>query len=670
MPIKYISYFPETIEGQAILDNFTRTRRVLRYKGSDGVVKRIERGMPLYEVEALETISDDASGNLLLRGECLSACAYLKEKGITVDLIYIDPPFASGADYAKKVYLRKNPKIAESLANKEAEIAERLEAGEEVEIDEYKVFEEKMYGDIWDKESYLNWMFENLTAMKSVMSETASIYVHLNYAIGHYVKILMDEVFGEENFKNEIIWAYSERGISKTNWNRKHDAIYFYTKSDKHTFNFDAVRDEYSEESKKKFKYWDEENEDWYQIRGKNIQGSPIQSADGLLPQDETTYAGLTYRQYMGSGMLPKDWWEIPLVNKAANERVGYATQKPEALLERIINASSNKNMVVADFFGGSGTTAAVAHRLGRRFITSDVGLNSLLTTRDRLKDKGAAFQLLDIKNGVSLFRNPVQTMDKLKDFIVGLRNEDELGKFWEGAISDTKEGLMPVYIPNLLDHSNKVLDVAKMIEIVNKAIPDLPADVRKVIVYYIDIYDRAEVEKYIGEQDHLTVKIELRDLKEILDEVVLNDVVEYELRPIEDGFEIEFQSFISDRLNQKIDEYNQKRARQEKNSTNNLLDVENGDGEDEETPKKKTKFKPIEISENGLELIELVSLDCTNSEGVWQSDVELKIDKNSLVILNGAKTRQSWNGKIFSETKPLRMKVRNIAGDESTFAL
>src|SRR5205085_517360 len=174
MPIKYISYFPETIEGQAILDNFTRTRRVLRYKGSDGVVKRIERGMPLYEVETLEKVGDEASGNLLLRGECLSACAYLKEKGIKVDLVYIDPPFASGADYAKKVYLRKNPKIAERLADKEKEIAERLEAGEEVEIDEYKAFEEKMYGDIWDKESYLNWMFENLTAIKSVMSETAS----------------------------------------------------------------------------------------------------------------------------------------------------------------------------------------------------------------------------------------------------------------------------------------------------------------------------------------------------------------------------------------------------------------------------------------------------------------------------------------------------------------
>jgi len=653
MPIKYISYFPETIEGQAILDNFTRTRRVLRYKGSGGVVKRIERGMPLYEVETLEKVGDNANGNLLLRGECLSACAYLKENGIKVDLVYIDPPFASGADYSKKVYLRKNPKIAEALADREAEVADRLEAGEEVEIDEYKAFEEKMYGDIWDKEQYLNWMFENLTAIKSVMSETASIYVHLDEKIGHYVKVMLDEVFGEENFLREIIWDIQVLSGFKTrapNWIRGHDVIYFYSNStEEKTFN--KLKQPHRKEYLDRFDKVDENGRNYFDGRGEKLYLDEVIAKGKVI--------GDVWSDIMSFQQIP-----------TSEEKVNYSTQKPEALLERIIKASSNEGMIVADFFSGSGTTAAVAHRLNRRFITSDVGLNSLLTTRDRLKDNGAAFQLLDIKDGVALFRNPVQTMDKLKEFIIGLRNEDTLDKFWEGAISDTKVGLMPVYLPNLLDHSNKVLDVATMIEIVNKAIPDLPEDVRKVIVYYIDIYDCAEVENYIKEQDQLTVEIELRDLKEILDEVVLNDVVEYELRPIDNGFEIEFQSFVSDRLNQKIDEYNQKRARQEKNGKKNLLDEEHGDGKDEDTPQKKTKFKPIEISENGLELIELVSLDCTSREGVWQSDVELKIDKNSFVILNGAKTKQVWDGKIYSETKPLRMKVRNIAGDESLFAL
>jgi len=193
MPIKYIPYIPNTVEGQAILDNFVRTRRILRYRDNHKVFDRIRRGLPLYEVEKVESIGNN-SENMLIRGECLSACAYLKDKGIKVDLVYIDPPFASGADYAKKVYLRRNPKIAETL--KKAE--------EELDIEELRSFEEKIYGDIWNKEDYLNWMYENLSAIKSVMSDTASIYVHLDWHIGHYVKILMDEIFGEDNFRNDI----------------------------------------------------------------------------------------------------------------------------------------------------------------------------------------------------------------------------------------------------------------------------------------------------------------------------------------------------------------------------------------------------------------------------------------------------------------------------------
>lgn len=649
----------------------------MHYKGSDGARKRIERGMPLYEVETLEEVGGGARGNLLFRGECLSTCAYLKEKSIKVDLVYIDPPFASGADYVKKVYLRKNPKIAEALAEKEAEITERLEAGEEVEIDEYKAFEEKMYGDIWDKESYLNWMFENLTAIKSVMSERASMYVHLDANIGHYVKVLMDEIFTEYEF-SEIIWACGLMGAGNI-YPKSHEIIYFY-KNNNSPFNPPARRGygNYVTNTIQK-----DEN-GWYYTRrressgGRNFLKTYISKHPNLSKEEALKEASEIRPQPAWSVWIGKDESAKEFNNDygvgtyafTEDENVGYTTQKPEALLERIIKASSNEGMVVADFFGGSGTTASVAHRLGRRFITSDVGLNSILTMRDRLKDNGASFQLLDIKDGVSLFRNPIQTMDKLKNLIVGLRNEDALDKFWEGAISDTKEGLIPVYLPNLLDHSNKVLDIATIVEIVNKAIPDLPDDVKKVIVYYIDIYDHAEIENYLKDQDQITVEIELRDLKEILDELVLNDALEYEMRPVENGFEIEFLSFVSDRLNQKIDEYNQKRAGQERNGNKKLLNEENDNGEDQETPQKKMKFKPLEISENGLELIELVSLDCTNREGVWQSDVELKIGKNSLVILNGVKTKQTWNGKIYSETKPLRMKVRNIAGDESIFTL
>jgi len=121
MPVKYISHIPNTVEGQAILDNFVRTRRVLRYRDNDKVFDRVKRGLPLYEVEKIESIGNNPC-NLVIRGECLSACAYLKDKGIKVDLVYIDPPFASGADYAKKVYIRRNPKLAEKIAKAEEQL--------------------------------------------------------------------------------------------------------------------------------------------------------------------------------------------------------------------------------------------------------------------------------------------------------------------------------------------------------------------------------------------------------------------------------------------------------------------------------------------------------------------------------------------------------------------
>lgn len=227
MAIKYIPYFPNTLEGQAVLDNFVRTKRILRYRDNDRVEERIQQGMPLYETELQERVGRNQNGNLVLRGECLSACAYLKDKGITVDLVYIDPPFASGADYAKKVYLRRNPKVAEAIRQAESEL----------DIEELRSFEEKMYGDIWNKESYLNWMYENLMAIKSVMSDTASIYVHLDWHIGHYVKILLDEVFGEDNFRNEIIWQRFTFHSDADKFGAVHETIFYYTKNSDKIFN-------------------------------------------------------------------------------------------------------------------------------------------------------------------------------------------------------------------------------------------------------------------------------------------------------------------------------------------------------------------------------------------------------------------------------------------------
>ena len=617
MPIKYIPFIPEPVEGQAVLSNFNR---ILKYKGADDVSMVLQRGMPLYEMEQQETVGGNPDGNLVIRGECVSACAYLKDRGIQVDLVYIDPPFASGADYAKKVYIRRNPKVAEAIA----------QAEQELDIDELKAFEEKMYGDVWDKEKYLNWMYENLMAIKSVMSETASIYVHLDWHIGHYIKILLDEVFGEENFRNEISWYYYNKmpDMRKPVFTRSHDTIFFYAKNKDSDYIFNLQKEKREQSVK--------------QLVRKKVDGKMINAKD---ENGNVMYQESTER-------IVDDVWRISMLQPAdKSEPVGYATQKPEALLERIIKASSNEGMLVADFFGGSGVTAAVSSKLGRRFIHCDIGLNSIQTTRDRLKTDGAQFQVLEIKDGVQLYRNPVQTMDKIKTLIPGLKNEDSLDSFWEGAITDSKLGTIPVYVPNLMDNSSKLLDVVTMNRIIHQAIPDLDSSIKKVIVYYIDITSEEEIRKFIAQDDSTDVEIELRDLKAVLDGVVIGDWAEFHVEERTDDlfgrYAVVVDAFASDRVLQKIDEFNQK-ARM--NATD------------------KKPFKPIEISDTGLELIEYLSLDCTATQAEWHSDSEIKIDKNGFVIRNGEKTKDFWDGTIRSEKKPLRLKIRNICGDETVW--
>lgn len=639
MAIKYVPYFPNTLEGQAILDNFVRTKRVLRYRDNDQVIERIERGMPLYEMEKVEQVGESPK-NKIIRGECLSACAYLKEHGIQVDLVYIDPPFASGADYAKKVYIHRNPLVAKAIAQAETEL----------DIENLKAFEEKMYGDVWDKERYLNWMYENLIAIKSVMSDAASIYVHLDWHIGHYVKILMDEIFGEDNFINEIVWAYKDIGAKAVPYfKRKHDTIFMYQKNNSERI-FNIQRQQLSQSTIERFgDYFDENGHITYQwLKDNNpgvfakLKGHPT---DLSLPWLDKN-----------NGQPLSDWWDdISPLKSHFDEAVDYATQKPEALLERIIKASSNEGMVVADFFGGSGVTAAVAHKLKRNFIHNDIGINSIQTVRDRLIANQAEFELLEIKDGVSLYRNPVQTMDKLKSLIPGLRNEDALDKFWEGSIVDTKHGMMPVYLPNLMDSTTRLLDKPLMNRIIREALPDLPEDTKRVIVYYIDITDQAEIEQFIKEQNtQTTIDIELRDLKQVLDDVVLEDDAEWELTETHDdllgGWKVEIKSFHSDRVLRKIDEVNNKGQQQ--------------------ALQKGKDFVPIEISEEGLETIEWISLDCTNSEynAPWHSDEEIKIDRLGYVIRNGVKTKEFWDATISSDQQPLRLKIRNICGDETVY--
>lgn len=633
MATKYISYYPNTLEGQALLDNFVRTRRILRYRDNDRIVEHIKRGMPLYEVESLEKRGANEKHNLMMHGECLSTCAYLKEQGIEVDLVYIDPPFASGADYAKKIYIRRNPLVQKVM--KEAE--------QNLDNEEMKEFEEKMYGDIWDKERYLNWMYENLMAIKSVMSENASIYVHLDYHIGHYVKILMDEIFGEENFRNEIIWYYTNKMSGSTSPHDfvcEHDTVFRYSKGDSYTYNVITEEREEAVKQSKRVK-----------VDGKNMRA---RDEEGNIIYELSTDKKI------------KDVWKIPYIASTDTQRVDYATQKPEALLERVIEASSSEGMLVADFFGGSGVTAAVAHKLNRRFIHGDVNINSLQTARDRLVNAGAEFEIKEVKDGVRLFRNPVQTMDKLRDNLIpGLTANAKLdSQYWAGSIMDSKYGMMPVYLPNLLDGSKRVLDKSEMMNIIHKALPDLPDEVKRVIIYYVDVEEINELRQFIEAENQQTlIQFELRDLKQVLDEVIMEDEAEWDLQEAKDslglsmGWKLQLKSFHSDRVAKKVHDFNEKGVLQ----TNK-----------KRASGKSAHFSKIKLSDEGLETIEWASVDCVNAEknAPWHSDMEVKIEKMGTVTINGKKTQDYWDASIVSDDKPLRLKIRNICGDETIFVL
>lgn len=632
MAIKYIPFYTP-LEGQAVLGNFIRTKRLLDYRGNKDVVPVIERGMVKYDLLREEPVGSNPDGNMVVRGDCVSTCAYLRDQGIKVDLVYIDPPFASGADYAKKVYLRHNPALAEKIE----------EAEKELSHDDMKSFEEKMYGDIWDKEKYLNWMYENLCAIKSVMSDEASIYVHLDWNIGHYVKILMDEIFGEENFKNEIIWYYYNKMPDKRKplFTRSHDTIYFYSLANSEDITFNLLTEKRQESVK--------------QLVRKKVDGKMINARD----EDGNVMYRITDERTLD------DVWRIAMLQPAGqNEPLEYNTQKPEELLERVISASSKKGMLVADFFAGSGVTAAVAHKLGRKFITCDIGLNSIEITRDRLKNLGAEFDVMKVDDGVSLFRNPAQTMDRVKEIIPKLKEDAGLDKFWAGSISNEKKGKIPVYVPDLKNSQERLLDRAMMSRIVEE-ISKINADIdlKEVHIYYINKIDDSELEK---EERHADprIKIAKEPLRPYLAQTIELDKARWDgPREEQDGcfrrWRIDLNWFFSDRVAMKIKDYNE-------------ISLAQVNKHNEKNPDNLKTFTPLRISEEGLETIEMVSLDCTSADSTeWHADAEIKIDaKTSRMIINGVKTQKFWQGYIVSDKRPLRMKVRNICGDETIFLL
>lgn len=295
--------------------------------------KRPYRSTQYYPAQLRESYGEEQSGwiNKIFWGDNLQVMSHLlKDYRGKIDLIYIDPPFDSKADYKKKIEVREVGKAESDTSS----------------------FEEKQYGDIWTNDEYLQFMFERLIIMRDLLSEHGSIYIHCDWHKSHHIRLLMDEVFGVNNFVNEITWLYKTGGASKTTWARKHDTLLFYSKNEgKHTFNPQMERS--------------------YMMHKYGFKKSDFK----IDPEN-----GLQY-----SMVYCRDVWDLPSVGSATSERVDYPTQKPEVLLERIIKASTNPGDIVFDCFMGSGTTQAVAMKLGRRFIGADINLGAIQTTTKRL---------------------------------------------------------------------------------------------------------------------------------------------------------------------------------------------------------------------------------------------------------------------------------------------
>ena len=256
----------------------------------------------------------------------------IEEQG-GLKLVYIDPPFDVGDDFEFEI------EVGKEKLNKKRNALEQL-----------------AFSDTWGKgsDSFLSMIYERLKLIRNLMSNDGSIYVHCDWRLNSSLRIVLDEIFGEKNFKNEIIWWYKDpSGTVKDSFKKKHDSILFYSKSENNIFNLDAVREEYSEVTKK-------------QAERKTISFGRETKINPL-------------------GKIPVDVWDIPIINSQALERIGYPTQKPEKLLEKIIKASSSENDLVADFFCGSGTTLAVAEKLNRKWIGCDLGKFAIHTSRKRL---------------------------------------------------------------------------------------------------------------------------------------------------------------------------------------------------------------------------------------------------------------------------------------------
>lgn len=370
--------------------------------------KRPFKSTCYFPAQLKETYGHDNEGwfNKIFWGDNLQVMSHLlKEYRGKVDLIYIDPPFDSKADYKKKIKVKGKEVSSDSLA-----------------------FEEKQYGDIWTNDEYLQFMYERLILCKELLSDTGSIYVHCDWHKSAYLRCILDEIFGLDKFVNEVIWHYSGAGTPKGCWAKRHDNIYVYSKTYNYNFNADSVRIEYAPTTVERFSH-----------TINNVRNGINFGSQSLNPL----------------GKYPEDVINISIEAPSASIRTGYPTQKPEALLEKIIKASSNEGDLVFDCFMGSGTTQAVTMKLGRRFLGADINLGAMQITTKRLikiaeeldgslnnQDKYTGFEVYNVNN-YDFFRNPIEARDLIIDALQIQKFESS--NVYDGELDGRMVKIMPV---------------------------------------------------------------------------------------------------------------------------------------------------------------------------------------------------------------------------------
>jgi DNA modification methylase len=320
---------------------------------------------------------DAVPGNSLFMGDNLRIMAsLLNEYENQVDLIYADPPFFTNKRYPARIGRGEDSRRPQEWQKAEG------------------------FADNWENpDAYLDFLYPRLLLMHRLLAPRGTLYLHLDWHADAYARLLLDEIFGRDHFLNEIIWTYHGPSPIKTAFNRKHDVILIYTKGVEYTFNVDAIREPYHPNTVKTF-------------------ASSSKAGFGKVPDLER-------------GKVPEDWWYFPVVARLHTERTGYPTQKPEALLERVLLASSNPGDLVADFFCGSGTFPLTAARYNRRFLSGDVSWRAIHTTRKRLAAALSSPLSIYYENALLIPACDKDLGIKISNRVISIKNPAPLD-YWE----------------------------------------------------------------------------------------------------------------------------------------------------------------------------------------------------------------------------------------------